>query len=426
MHTYLLELSRIEGTIVSLPFVIPSPYSQTHYFIIADYQLARDILQDPTSTKWYTAYAVFDDAFGGANFFSAEGERYKHTRRNHSVPLGPLHRTEMMNTICQKLHEWIEERLATDGVVELDIAQELQVLTCAIIGKVAFDYDVSQEDKHLIVESLELVYTEAFVDLQKNPLRKLLPFVFPKRRRARRATQDLHRICRTMMQSFRNRVGPSTTCLLASMVSDNAYANDQERICDMVAYLAGGFETVAYTMAWTMLELALHRDVQTNLRMELLQQDSLEKKCQSSLLKDTIREAMRLHPVGAAGSLRVTSKDFVSSDQYMIPKGSVALIPYYAIQRDAKVFSRPDDFLPDRWTSPTPAMDSAWMTFALGRRNCKGQYLANMEMQVVLSRLFSDYEWDVVHRGHSEYAVTLKTVGSILRAKRIITVPRKD
>jgi cytochrome P450 len=127
---------------------------------------------------------------------------------------------------------------------------------------------------------------------------------------------------------------------------------------------------------------------------------------------------MRLHPVGAAGSIRVTSKD-LSADPYIIPKGSVVLVPTYAIQRDSKVFSRPGEFVPDWWSSPTPEMDSAWMAFALGRRNCKGQFLANMEMQVILSRLFSEYEWDVVHEGHSEYSVTLKTVGTILRAKRV-------
>ena len=418
---------------MSLPFGFFA-WQPSRYFVVADYPAARDILQDSNSKKWYMAYAVFDEAFGGANFFSAEGERYKHTRRNHSTPLGPLHRNDMTTTICQKLDEWIRERLTgsdndDDGTgVELDIAHELQLLTSAIIGKVAFDFELSEADRHLMVESLELAYTEAFVELQKNPFRKLLPFLYPKRRRALNATLDLHRICRNMLQHHKSRQDPSQTTLLASMVNDKAYANDQERVCDMVAYLAGGFETVAYTMAWIMLELARNQDIQTRLRNELRQCESSSLSSSSSLeqnkrqshpfLKECIREAMRLHPVGAAGSLRVTSRDFVV-DSYNIPRGSVVLIPYYAIQRDAKVFARPDDFLPDRWTSPTPEMDAAWMAFALGRRNCKGQFLANMEMQVVLSRLFSEYMWDVVDEGKSEYAITLKTIGTILRAKRV-------
>ena len=70
LHTYLLELSRNEGTIVSLPFgFMVGATGGLRFLVVADYRAARNILLDPTSTKWHVAYAVFDEAFGGPNFF---------------------------------------------------------------------------------------------------------------------------------------------------------------------------------------------------------------------------------------------------------------------------------------------------------------------------------------------------------------------
>lgn len=323
----------------------------------------------------------------------------------------------------------------------MEVARELQLVTAGVIGKVAFGYDLSIDDRKLMVESLELAYTEAFVDSQKNPVRKLVPFLFAGKRRAQQATRDLQSICRKMLkrQQQRNQEqAPLSTAasnqgsLLASMMEDRAYKNDEERIIDMVAYLAGGFDTVGYTMTWTMLELARNPDIQETLRTRLQEVKGDEKdRMQCTYLKHVIRESMRLHPVAAAGSIRLIDKAFhyhpkddndainKQACDLIIPKKSIVLMPYFAIHRDSEVFNRPDEFLPQRWESPTSEMQSCWMGFALGRRNCKGQLLANIEMQLILSRLFGgDYEWSIVDPGHGEYSVTLKSIGTILKARK--------
>ncbi len=53
-------------------------------------------------------------------------------------------------------------------------------------------------------------------------------------------------------------------------------------------------------------------------------------------LECVIKEGMRLWPVAALGSLRLASKDIHYKD-YIIPKGSTLLIPFYPLFRTADI-----------------------------------------------------------------------------------------
>lgn len=416
LHTFLLDLARTHSKILRLPLGTPSK----PFCMVADVTATRTILQDPTSQKWFPAYEAFDVAFGGPNFFSSESERYyKHTRRNHCISLGPQYAEQLSKDVQSSLNEWMDETFSscsTDGgTVVLDIAHTILLLTTSAFGRAAFEYELSREDRDLMVESIELAYVEAFIKQQSNPLRKFLPAVLlPGKRRAQQATRDMHSVCLKMLQHYRARsdgADKKKTTLLSFMVQDEAYGSDQERLIDMVGYYAGGLETGAYTMAWTMLELVRNHEMQTKLRKELTNNSTV-------FLKQVIRESMRLHPVAAAGSLRTISKDLVVGE-YTLPKGSICVMPLYAMHRDPEIFTDPDIFMPQRWEAPTKEQSAAFMPFALGRRNCKGQLLANIEMELIISRLISEYEWTVVDEGHAEYSITLKTIETMLQAKRI-------
>ena len=53
-------------------------------------------------------------------------------------------------------------------------------------------------------------------------------------------------------------------------------------------------------------------------------------------------------------------------------------------------------------------MREALLPFALGVRNCIGQYLALSEIYSVLSRLVTDYKFDIENEGYLEHFLTLK------------------
>ena len=134
---------------------------------------------------------------------------------------------------------------------------------------------------------------------------------------------------------------------------------------------------------------------------------------------------MRLNATTALGGLRVTSRDvqvpsFGKHQAFVIPSGSVCIMPFYAIQRDASVFERPDDFVPSRWENPSNDALLALMPYSVGRRNCVGQAMANAELHVIIAELIRRYEFTVAEEGFTDYYVTLKNTGCLLRATPVM------
>jgi cytochrome P450 len=150
------------------------------------------------------------------------------------------------------------------------------------------------------------------------------------------------------------------------------------------------------------------------------------KKCSSNdearncaALKNVIREGMRLHPAAALGSLRETSRDIpVPGSNLIVPAKSWCFVPFYVVQRNGDVYEDPDSFLPERWTNPSEDALKAYIPFSAGRRGCQGQALANAELTVILAQLCSRYEFWVEDEGEAQWCVTLKALGTKLRAKR--------
>ena len=136
------------------------------------------------------------------------------------------------------------------------------------------------------------------------------------------------------------------------------------------------------------------------------------------MLRNTIREAMRLYAPAAAGGPRCISKD-IHHDGLRIPKGSIVLIPPYPIHWDPDYFDNPNEFLPSRWETPTPAMQNAYQPFTIGRRNCMGMSLANIEMQVVLMKLIKNNEFTVREECTSHFNFTLLPLNLRLGVKKV-------
>jgi cytochrome P450 len=153
-----------------------------------------------------------------------------------------------------------------------------------------------------------------------------------------------------------------------------------------------------------------------------------EERKDSELLKRCIREAMRLWPVSAPGPFRKVGRDYVvkssnndTTDErdVMIPKGSAVFMPIICLFRNEAIFEDHERFEPARWETPTEEMKKAWMPFAVGIRNCLGQSLATCEMQVILSKICANYNFELVEEGSFDFFLILHPVGVRLKARKI-------
>lgn len=85
----------------------------------------------------------------------------------------------------------------------------------------------------------------------------------------------------------------------------------------------------------------------------------------------------------------------VLSNSY-IPEGTQTRIHTWSVQRDARNFSHPNVFWPDRWliaeglqSHPEKIVHNpnAWIPFSFGPANCVGKNIAMQEMRSVLCHL---------------------------------------
>ena len=130
-----------------------------------------------------------------------------------------------------------------------------------------------------------------------------------------------------------------------------------ELSADAGLLIVAGSDTSSNAMAVTLFNLIAHpayyRRVQDEVqavfgREQAEDLDRLAKEC--PLLNACINETLRLWPPVASGLQRVTPPEGMTLPSGVYVPGNVVISTQtFAMHRDPRNFSRPDDFLPERW-----------------------------------------------------------------------------
>ena len=156
--------------------------------------------------------------------------------------------------------------------------------------------------------------------------------------------------------------------------------------------------------------LAKNQEKQEKLRNELMKimpnsDTPLTEECMKNMpyLRGVFKETLRLYPP-AGGNMRRATENLVIRG-YQIPKGVDMMMSMQQIYKNPEYFESPDKFIPERWirnqeedVCPRSLKQShpfSYLPFGYGARFCAGKRVAEMELEVFLSRLFRNYrvEW---------------------------------
>lgn len=220
-----------------------------------------------------------------------------------------------------------------------------------------------------------------------------------------------------MIQKWRQKTTPTEGTILAGILGNKSYKDDEERISDMILLLLAGHDTTAYSISWILYFLAKHPDELKILQMALDRADPTAHPKTVPELVRVVTEAMRLMPSAALGGARLTNQDFVAGD-ILVPKKSLVFCCPYIFQRSANVFERPDDFIPSRWESPTTDMTKCFAPFLRGSRNCVGQSLAKEETYQCAAMIVQKFDLEILTESPPTFCVTIKPVDTRLRIRR--------
>ncbi|OGM48310.1 putative cytochrome P450 oxidoreductase [Aspergillus bombycis] len=160
--------------------------------------------------------------------------------------------------------------------------------------------------------------------------------------------------------------------------------------------VVAGSDTVATSLTNVFCHLACNPAIVKELQSRLDALPDLESHwlAQIDLFDAILNETWRLQSPNPSGLQRVTPAEGLKIGDKFIPGNVVVQVPTYTVYRDSRAFERPDEFIPERWTSrPELVKDrSAFIPFGSGPYACVGKRLASMELRRVIAVILHSYD----------------------------------
>ena len=278
--------------------------------------------------------------------------------------------------------------------VTFDISKEMMRVTLAIAGKTLFDTDVESKADEVGVAVTEVLESFWLNLLPGADLFERLPI--PQLRRANAARRRLDALIYQMIADRRNSErehGDLLSMLVAAVdVEDGSRARmtDQQVRDEAITLLLAGHETTANALTWTWYLLSQNPAVESKLREELDRVlagrvPSVSDMAGLVYTKRVVTEAMRIYPPAWLVGRRCSGEYTIG--QYELAPRSIIFMSPFVMQRDARFFSAPEQFDPDRWTPEFEAAlpKFAYFPFGGGARQCIGEQFAWMEAVLLLA-----------------------------------------
>ncbi|XP_021108186.1 cytochrome P450 3A14 [Heterocephalus glaber] len=200
--------------------------------------------------------------------------------------------------------------------------------------------------------------------------------------------------------------------------------SDVEILAQSIIFISAGYDTTSNTLSFIMHMLATHPDAQKKLQQEI--DTTLPNKAfptydvmmEMEYLDMVVHETLRLYPI--ANRIERMCKKDVEINGMFIPKGTVVMVPTFALQKDSKYWPEPDEFHPERFSKKNKENVDPYiyMPFGNGPRNCIGMRFALMNMKLALIRVLQNFSFQPCKE--TQIPLILATEGILKPKKPII------
>ncbi|XP_046989030.1 cytochrome P450 6k1-like [Schistocerca americana] len=172
----------------------------------------------------------------------------------------------------------------------------------------------------------------------------------------------------------------------------------EDLAAECLGFFAGGFETSASTISYSLYELALHEDIQSNLQLEI---DSVLQRHDGNITYDGIAEMSYLDKVVSETLRKYPPLSFLNRDcvkPYRIPdsdvvvdRGTGILISLFGLHYDPEHFPDPERYDPERFSEEQKAERNpyVYLPFGDGPHICIGKRLGLLQTKVGLVNILS-------------------------------------
>ena len=265
---------------------------------------------------------------------------------------------------------------------------------------------------------LDSTFASLYHDLDDGfqPINFMLPwFPLPQNRKRDLAQRKMTQIYTEIIRERRSRGADAKDSedmlwnLMRSVYKDGTPIPDTETAHMMIALLMAGQHSSSVTSSWIMLRLASEPNMLESLYQEQLQvlgSDTTPltyENIQSlPLLKNVIRETLRLHPPIHSIMRKVKNPLPIEGTNWVVPSTHVLLATPATMGKSDPYFPDAEKWDPRRWEHiPDPkdqeqekmdygyglvstGADSTYLPFGAGRHRCIGEQFANIQLAVIV------------------------------------------
>jgi cytochrome P450 len=383
----------------------------------------KRVLQEKHSHYGRPAFVALLRRIVGNGLLFSEGEAWLRQRR---IMQPSFHRERiagfaaiMARAVNERTQCWRARERPDEP---LDLTRESAELIAAINGPVLFASDLSQEAPEL-GEAIT-VLLNWLNRRTSQPLAAPLFIPTQENRRFKAAKRLFTETIQRLIDQQRAHGGTDLLSMLlaARDAETGAPMSDQQLQDEVFTFLVAGLETTAAALQWALILLAQHPEALQRVRAEQRSVCGAEPPRADQLAsmpytRMVIDETLRLYPPVFGLTRRVVSADTIA--EHTIPKGAQVLVSPYAIHRHPSLWQQPDVFAPEAHFAPEHSVGRsrfAYIPFGAGPRQCIGNALALMELQILVPTLAAAFDFSLVDaRGTlPETSMTLRPKGPVL------------
>ncbi|KAF6148058.1 hypothetical protein GIB67_024233 [Kingdonia uniflora] len=263
------------------------------------------------------------------------------------------------------------------------------------------------------------------IEVREHQLRTLTPFI-EKRRSA------LHNL-------GSNKIGSDfaylDTLFDLKIEGRNSCPTNPELVTLCSEFLNGGTDTTATAVEWGIARLIQNPEIQSKLYTEIkstIGNRNVDEKDVDGMpyLNAFTKELLRKHPPTYFALTHAVTQPAKLAG-YDIPTGVNVEFFTPAIAHDPKIWSKPEEFNPDRFLSGnedadiTGAREMKMMPFGAGRRICPGLGMGMLHINLIMARMVQEFEWGTLpSKGKIDFSEKLEFTVVMMNPLQALAKPR--
>lgn len=345
----------------------------------------------------------------GQGLLTTNGEYWLKQRRLIQPGFKKDKIVKLMGLMYEVVEEYVGELRSRlkDGPKEIEITEEMSLLTLRIISKALFSTGIEGEQLELLNKAVTDLQT-AIIKNVRQPMFNWWRSLTGENAKNDKLSQQTYDLITDIIEARRKDTGEYNDLLdmlLHSVYEDTGESMTTKQILDeaLIIFVAG-HETTANALSWTLYLLDQHPDISDKLlaesnAVELSGDITYMDVAKMEYNRQILSESMRLYPPAW-----ITDRVALEDDEangVKIKKGDVIGLYIYGTHHSPKLWDDPEKFDPSRFKKDK--MKSyhpyAYYPFGGGPRLCIGQQFAMVEMQLSLMELIKNFKFEL-KEGH--------------------------